>query len=94
MTMEGFIKEKTVELDPEFGEEAEKNFSQSISIMHRSNNILHRESLQFFLEKRAVELDLEFWTIKGLSSKGERTPKNSAGRQGPHRGMGSNKSLW
>lgn len=52
MTMEGFIKERTVELDPEFGEEAE--FSQPISTVHRSNNILHRESLQFFGEKSSV----------------------------------------
>lgn len=86
MTMEVFIKERTVELDPEFGKGVEKNFSQPISTMHRSNNVLHRESLQvclFVFEKRAVELDLEFWTIKRLLSEGERTSQNTAGRDGP-----------
>lgn len=59
MIIEVFIKERTVELDPEFGKQVEKNFLQPMLTMQRSNNILHRESLQvvffFFFKKRAVD---------------------------------------
>lgn len=89
MTMAGSMKDRTVEL-----EKRQRRISHSQSQQCTEVITYCTENHFRFLEKKEVELYLEFWTIKRLLSEGERTPKNTAGGEGPHRGMDSNKSFW
>lgn len=89
MTKEDVIKERGVELDPEFGEEAE--FSQPISTMHRSNNVLYRVTSIFWRKEQC------FGQLRDYCQKNRGLPKTTTGNdttKEQQRNAGSNKSLW